>query len=175
MSDTSPTTTPLQRAKRGINAVLAVIASVLLIAMTLLVLYQVFTRYVLNDPADFTEELVRYMLIWTGFFGAAYAFGTRQHIALLFVQDRFPESARRGLMIFVDVLILVFAAAVVVVGGTQLALSAREELSALLGISRGLVYGVAPVAGLFIVLVQAINVWEDVTGSEIETHEGATA
>ena len=45
--------------------------------MTFLVLYQVFTRYVLNSPAAFTEELVRYSLIWTGFIVAAYAFSTR--------------------------------------------------------------------------------------------------
>ena len=57
--------------KRGMTKLLAAIATLLLSIMTLLVLYQVFTRYVLNSPAAFTEELVRYFLIWTGFIGAA--------------------------------------------------------------------------------------------------------
>ena len=60
--------------KKFMTKLLAGIATVLLSVMTLLVLYQVFTRYVLNSPAAFTEELVRYFLIWTGFIGAAYAF-----------------------------------------------------------------------------------------------------
>ena len=64
----------LTAVKKFMIKLLAGIATVLLSAMTLLVLYQVFTRYVLNSPAAFTEELVRYFLIWTGFIGAAYAF-----------------------------------------------------------------------------------------------------
>ena len=45
--------------KKWMTRLLAGIATVLLSVMTLLVLYQVFTRYVLNSPAAFTEELVR--------------------------------------------------------------------------------------------------------------------
>ena len=69
--------------KTVMTKLLAGIATVLLSVMTLLVLYQVFTRYVLDSPAAFTEELVRYFLIWTGFIGAAYAFLTREHMCLV--------------------------------------------------------------------------------------------
>ena len=51
--------------KKFMTKLLAAIATILLSVMTFLVLYQVFTRYVLNSPAAFTEELVRYFLIWT--------------------------------------------------------------------------------------------------------------
>lgn len=47
----------LTTVKKFMIKLLAGIATVLLSAMTLLVLYQVFTRYVLNSPAAFTEEL----------------------------------------------------------------------------------------------------------------------
>lgn len=40
----------LTKIKKGMNFLLSRIAAVLLSAMTLLVLYQVFTRYVLNSP-----------------------------------------------------------------------------------------------------------------------------
>ena len=53
-------------------------------------------------------------------------------------------------------------------GGTKLALSAVKEYSALLGISRGLVYSMAPISGVFIILAQIINIYEDVTGNVIE-------
>ena len=39
--------------KKGMTKLLAAIATILLSVMTLLVLYQVFTRYVLNSPAAF--------------------------------------------------------------------------------------------------------------------------
>lgn len=157
----------LTRTKRVMTLVLGWLAAFLLVVMTLLVLYQVFTRYVLDDPADFTEELVRYFLIWTGFIGAAYAFTTRQHMALVFVRDRFPGRARRWLMAFTDALVLVFALVLIVIGGAQLSWGAWDQFSPLLGVPRGLVYAVAPVAGVFIVLAQVINIWEDLTGKEI--------
>ena len=71
--------------KKYMNKDLAACCAVLLTFMTFLVLWQVFTRYVLNSPAAFTEELVKYSLIWTGFIGAAYAFSTREHMALTLV------------------------------------------------------------------------------------------
>ena len=151
--------------KKWMTRLLAGIATVLLSVMTLLVLYQVFTRYVLNSPAAFTEELVRYFLIWTGFIGAAYAFITREHMCLVLVRDSLSPAGRRILMTAIDVLILLF---VITIGGFKLALSAQKVFSALLGIPRSLVYAMAPISGLFIILAQIINIYEDVTGITIE-------
>ena len=154
--------------KTFMTKLLAGIATLLLSVMTLLVLYQVFTRYVLDSQAAFTEELVRYFLIWTGFIGAAYAFLTREHMCLVLFRDNLKPEKRRILMIVLDVLILVFAILVITVGGFKLAMSARQVYSALLGIPRSLVYGMAPVSGLFIIMAQIINIYEDVTGITIE-------
>ncbi len=154
--------------KKGMTKLLAAIATVLLSVMTLLVLYQVFTRYVLNSPAAFTEELVRYFLIWTGFIGAAYAFVTREHMCLVLVRDSLSPAGRRILMIVIDALILVFAVLVITIGGFKLAVSAEKVYSALLGIPRSLVYAMAPISGLFIIAAQVINLYEDITGITIE-------
>lgn len=161
----------LTKVKKGMNFLLSRIAAVLLSVMTLLVLYQVFTRYVLNSPAAFTEELVRYFLIWTGFIGAAYAFSTRQHMSLVLVRDKLNPSGRRVLMTAIDVLILLFALFVITIGGVKLALSAVKVYSALLGIPRSLVYSMAPLSGVFIIVAQIINIYEDVTGTVIEGGE----
>ena len=106
----------LTKIKKGMNFLLSRIAAVLLSAMTLLVLYQVFTRYVLNSPAAFTEELVKYSLIWTGFIGAAYAFSTREHMSLVLLQESLKPEGRRILMICIDTLILIFAIFIITIG-----------------------------------------------------------
>lgn len=154
--------------KKIMTKLLAGIATILLSVMTLLVLYQVFTRYILNSPAAFTEELVRYFLIWTGFIGAAYAFVTREHMCLVLLRDSLKPGSRRILMTFLDILILVFAIFVITIGGFKLAMSAQKVYSALLGIPRSLVYSMAPISGLFIIVAQIINIYEDVTGITIE-------
>lgn len=154
--------------KKGMTRLLAAIATILLSIMTLLVLYQVFTRYVLNSPAAFTEELVRYFLIWTGFIGAAYAFITREHMCLVLLRDNLNPAARRVLMTAIDILILIFAVFVITIGGFKLAMSAEKVFSALLGIPRSLVYAMAPISGVFIIAAQIINIYEDITGITIE-------
>ena len=52
--------------KFWMDKILSIACAVLLTFMTVLVLIQVFSRYILNSPVAFTEELVRYSLIWTG-------------------------------------------------------------------------------------------------------------
>lgn len=152
------------KVKRGMSYVLARLCTILLVVMTLLVLWQVFSRYVLNSPSAFTEELVRYFLIWTGFIGAAYAFSTREHMALTFLRDKLEEKQRRLVTIIVDAIILVFALSILVLGGIKLAVAAQMEYSALLGIPRSLVYAMAPISGVFIIIAQIVNLYEDWTG-----------
>ncbi len=163
----------LVRLQNGINYVLARIAALLLIAMTFLVIYQVFTRYILNNPADFTEEIVRYLLIWLGFVGAAYAFSTREHIALFFFRDKLPTGLRRMLVIGMDALVLVTIFAIMVVGGIKLVYSASMEYSPILFIPRSLVYAMGPVAGVLITFLQVIHLWEDCTGRDLSKEEEA--
>lgn len=159
--------------KFWMDKILSIACAVLLTFMTVLVLIQVFSRYILNSPVAFTEELVRYSLIWTGFIGAAYAFSTRDHMSLTLIRDKFTGKAHTALLVVIDGLILLMAIFVFTIGGFKLAVSASREFSALLGIPRSLVYSIAPISGVFIVLAQIINIYEDVTGEKVESEEGA--
>ncbi|MFC7376735.1 TRAP transporter small permease [Brachybacterium sp. GCM10030267] len=148
----------VHRLRRVLAGTLLWFAVALLVLMTALVLYQVFTRYVLGSPVAFTEELVRYALIWVSFVGATYAFLQREHMALTIVRDRLPVRARRGLVLAIDLLILALAVLVLGIGGAMLAWDSRENISALLGISRGLVYLIGPITGAAIALAQVLNI-----------------
>ena len=159
--------------KFWMDKILSIACAVLLTFMTVLVLIQVFSRYILNSPVAFTEELVRYSLIWTGFIGAAYAFSTREHMSLTLIRDKFTGKAHTALLVLIDGLILLMAIFVFTIGGFKLAVSASREFSALLGIPRSLVYSIAPISGVFIVLAQIINIYEVVTGEKVESKEGA--
>lgn len=159
--------------KFWMDKILSIACAVLLTFMTVLVLIQVFSRYILNSPVAFTEELVRYSLIWTGFIGAAYAFSTREHMSLTLIRDKFTGKAHTALLVVIDGLILLMAIFVFTIGGFKLAVSASREFSALLGIPRSLVYSIAPISGVFVVLAQIINIYEDVTGEKVESEEGA--
>ena len=92
-------------------------------------------------------------------------------MALIVFRYKLNPQGRKILMIFIDALILLFALFVITIGGVKLALSARSVYSALLGIPRSLVYAMAPISGVFIIVAQIINLYEDVTGKEIGKEE----
>ena len=75
---------------------------------------------------------------------------------------------RRALLFFASAGALFFAAFLLNVWVGSAGLSVSEVFSALLGIPRSLVYAMAPISGLFIILAQIINIYEDVTGITIE-------
>ena len=112
----------LVKVKNVMNKILSAASVVLLVFMTSLVLWQVFTRYVLGKPAAFTEELVKYSLMWTAFIGAAYAFFTRDHMSLTIIKDKLTGNKRKILLLVIDVIILLLAVFVFVIGGFKLAM-----------------------------------------------------
>jgi TRAP-type C4-dicarboxylate transport system permease small subunit len=75
---------------------------------------QFFTRYVLNDSAAWTEEIARYLLIGTVFIGASIGVAKNNHIQVDFLYRYLPAGPGRWLARVVDVLRIVFFAAMTV-------------------------------------------------------------
>jgi TRAP-type C4-dicarboxylate transport system permease small subunit len=125
-----------------------------MVLLVLTVTIQVFMRYVVSSPVTFTEELSRYLLIWVGLLSAAYAYRVRMHLALDLLVLKLHGSRRAILNLVIHSLILTFSMAVLVIGGTRLALLVTElgQTSASLGISIGVVYLALPISGVAISL-----------------------
>lgn len=128
------------------------------------VLWQVFTRFVIDAPSGFTEELARYLLIWIGIVGSAYAVGTRSHLALELLPERLEGRRLHQLRIVIEVCVLIFALLVMVIGGVRLVyvLLAAGQTSSSLGILVGYVYSAVPLSGLIIVFYTAVHIREEV-------------
>ena len=104
----------------AIDRLLGSVICVLMAAMVLNVLWQVFTRFVLRQPSSFTEELARYMMIWVGLLGSAYATGKKSHLALDLVTAHLHGARKRVSELFVHGAVLLFALTVLVGGGGRL-------------------------------------------------------
>lgn len=127
--------------------------AVLLSVITLDVLWGVFTRYVLGNQASWSEELARFLLIWIGILGAAYASGQRMHLAINLLEPKLDGPRQRRLQRFIDLVILIFALTVLVIGGLRLLYitQALGQLSAALRIPMAVVYSVLPISGLLVI------------------------
>ena len=70
--------------------------------MAAVVFYQVFTRYVMNDPAGWTEEIARYFLVAVVFIGASMSVRKNNHIQVDYFYRLLPARAGRVLATLVD-------------------------------------------------------------------------
>ena len=131
--------------KDKVDSILGAILVIMLAVMTLDVLWGVFTRYVMSNQASWSEELARFLLIWIGVLGAAYASGQRMHLSI----DLLPNKPVR----LIAVLIILFALGVMVIGGARLVFITAElgQTSPALGLPMSLIYTVVPISGLLII------------------------
>ncbi len=70
------------------------LGAALLAAMACLAMANVVTRYLIELPLAFTEELEVNAMVWLTLLGAAAAFRKRKHLRLLFLVGRLPPSRR---------------------------------------------------------------------------------
>ncbi len=136
--------------KKSIDRVLSWVLIIMMAVITLNVLWQVFSRFILQNPSSFTEELARYMLIWIGILGAAYVAGQKLHLAIDLLSTKLKGNSKSLLEIFIQLCIFVFSLFVMVIGGIRLVYITLElnQISAALQIPLGYVYLVLPISGV---------------------------
>ena len=134
------------------NRFLSTFVATLMAVLVLDVLWQVFTRFILENPSSWTEELARYLMIWVGLIGAAYAAGRRMHLNLDLLPGALSGRRLHILRIIIESLIIVFAVTALFSGGLRLVwvMLTLGQTSASLQIPLGYVYLAAPLSGLFI-------------------------
>ncbi|MCI4670686.1 MAG: TRAP transporter small permease [Bacteroidia bacterium] len=139
--------------KKIIDKYLGYFLAGLMMLMTVDVLWGVITRYALGGQADWTEELARYLLIWIGLLGAAYASGQNMHLAIDLLMAKLKPKGQSVLFLSINVLIILFAFFVMVVGGTRLLYITQSlgQLSAALRVPIAAVYAVLPLSGLLVI------------------------
>lgn len=72
--------------------------------LAFVVFYQVFTRYAINDPAGWTEEIARYLLVAVVFIGAAMSVRRNNHIQVDIFYRFMPQLLARALATLVDII-----------------------------------------------------------------------
>lgn len=154
----------LLKFKRGMTSVLN---WTLIIAVALLVfdvVWGVFTRYVMSEQAQWTEELARFLLVWVALLGGAVAFGTKGHLGVDYFVGKFHPEAQRLTAVVSYLIVLFFAVAVFLFGGGRVVSDAlaMEQMTPALGLKMGHVYLALPIAGIFMVLYTVENLIETI-------------
>ena len=93
-----------------INKISLVLVVVFLSAMVIIVLLQVFFRFILNNALPWPEEISRYLMVWGTFLGSGIACKYESHIGLSFIRERINAKYQGIIEFFVNCCILLFLA-----------------------------------------------------------------
>ncbi len=152
----------LNKIKFVVDKIFEVISTLILAVMTVLVVYQVVTRYVFNAPSAISEILSQYLFVWMIMFGSAYVYGSHEHLTIDIIKDKFPPKVNMIVEIITNVALFAFIAVVCVYGGYLYTVKSAPQVDPQLGISKSILYCSLPITGVVTLFYAVCNCFESV-------------
>ncbi len=138
--------------KKVLDKTLETLTAAAMALLVIVVAWQVITRFILNNPSSWTEELAIYMMIWVGLLGAAVALNRKAHLGIDYFVGKLKIKFRLYVELLVYLCIAAFAILVLLIGGYNIVTFylSEPQLSPALGINVAYVYLAIPISGFFI-------------------------
>jgi TRAP-type transport system small permease protein len=130
----------------------------LLAAIFVIMVLQVTCRYALGSPLVWSEELARYLYIWTCFLGAPLALRRGNHIAITLCVDSLPWKMARAISIFWHVVAFLFLIELAIQGAI-LAVRSHTLIAITIPVPWSLIYLVVPISAVLMMLETAEAIW----------------
>lgn len=148
--------------RKIIDKIIEVMCTAIMGYMVLAVCWQVITRFVLKNPSTVTEEILRYLLVWTTMVGGAYAYGRRKHLSINMLAKKLPARGQKVLDIFVQAVVIAFCVIVMIIGDLRLVETTFNQISSALHLPMPYVYASILVGGVLIIFYAIIFIFEDI-------------
>ncbi|MGN1142678.1 MAG: TRAP transporter small permease [Oliverpabstia sp.] len=135
-----------------LDKILEKILGLMVAMMVLGCFWQVFTRFILNNPSKYTEEFLRYMLIWTTMMGVPYAYGKDRHLSINLLTKSLSEKGKLMVSIFTEILILALSAFVMIAGGWMVTMNSAGQISPAMHMPMEMYYAGIPIGGVLMIV-----------------------
>lgn len=131
-------------------------------ALVLACVWQVASRYILGKPSTWTEELMRYGLIWVTMLVAPYAYGKKKQLVIGIFVKKMPEKFQYIIQGLVSIVMILFSIFIMIIGGFRAAKNAVGQISSSLQIPMQFLYYSLIISGILMVVYSLIMLKEDV-------------
>ena len=147
---------PVGRFTDRLRRVLTGVSVALLASDFVLVLVQVFFRYVLNESLYWAEELVRGLMVWGVMISSALAAAARGHIRIELLESVLPPAGRRAVIATANALTIAFSL-ILLVAAIELIERSWFQQSPLLEVPKWTVYGAIAVGAALEALLMVLT------------------
>ena len=145
-----------------------VLACLMLAVASALGVFQIFTRFVLEQPAEWSEVLIRFSLIWMVFLGIPMAFRQGAMVSVDALYRAVPPRAQRVLDLIVSLAALTLMLIVLWWGWDYAVRGSVQTMAGLESLSMFWAYVAMPVGAVFSLLGIVAN-YLDPRRMELET------
>jgi TRAP-type C4-dicarboxylate transport system permease small subunit len=153
--------------ERATTALSTLVACAMLAIAAGLGLWQIITRFVIERPAEWTEVLIRFSLIWMVFMGIPLAFRIGAMVSVDVMHRLSGPRVRRALESLAALASLALVSIVIVVGWDYAQRGKVQSVIGLEDVSMFWAYIAMPVGGLFCVMAIVAN-WLDPQRLELD-------
>ena len=143
--------------RKGTTTILNGLAGISFLAMVILTCWQVITRYLLNNPSTWSEELVSYMFAWMSLLGASLVTAERGHMNIPILVEKCSPALQKFFLCLAEVIAFLFSAIILAYGGYKIANLAMGQMTSSLGVPIGVFYVVLPLAGVLNMVYTLLN------------------
>ena len=136
-----------------------VVSATALVAITLVIPYGVFMRYVLSSAASWPEPFSVLAMVLFSFIGGAAAFRANAHICVQMLTDAVPPGVRRALLWLADAAMVATALFMLVYGLQLVQVTWGQTIGEFPSLSVGVTYLPIPLAGFITLLFIIERLW----------------
>lgn len=147
---------------------------VLSMAMLCVTIMHVVMRYVFSNALTWSEEFLRFSMVWFSLVSAAVLHHRKGHVGIIIFRDMFPDRVRAACIRIIPILEVV-AAASVTYNGILLLLRTYKQITPALGISVAIPYAAVPFGFFFMTLFGIEHILDITLGETVPAREDPTA
>ncbi len=130
-----------------------------MVEITAVISIAVFSRYFMNSPVYWAEEVTRYSFVWATFLGAACAFRRKELVSMTVIVNALSPASQRFISLVLEGIITAFLA-LAVVFGIRMAMVVSPQLAVSTRISLAWLYAVVPLSAVFMLLCSVENMMD---------------
>ena len=141
-------------------------SSCALAGMVIIIILQVFQRYILQHSLDWPEELARYLFVFSVYIGSSYATSEKRHLEVTIVRTVFGEKTGRYFTILAYLITIIFCC-IMFFWGMSMAqfVSDSNQVAPALQFPMWVAYSCIPI-GFFFMTIRSIIVLKDIVWSK---------
>jgi TRAP-type C4-dicarboxylate transport system permease small subunit len=151
------------------------LAGLSVVAMTLIIPWGVYARYVLGTGSEWPEPLAVLLMIVFTFFGAAACYRANSHIAVALFKDMLPPKPRAWLGIAVDLLLALISLFMVIWGFQLVGITWQQSIAEFPWLPVGASYLPLPLGSIVSLLFIIERLWCGPAKDLVEATEGPAA